>query len=379
MLAPGATTEVTFVVDTTALGPGRYTHTVTTANDSASGTLQVLEPNSKIENWSDLDAVRNDLDGDYVLVNNLDETTAGYDKFVRDRNKGWEPIGEPGNPFVGSLDGQGKILEDVIIDSPNTNQVGVFGVTDDANIRNISIVDVEITGGRDVGGIVGNQIGGEISNSRVTGNVQGTVSTLTNVGGIAGEVSGKITKSSAEINVTGEDRVGGIVGWFITGEVTYSYAEGNVNGETSVGGLIGDNGADITNSYSRADVSGEMSVGGLVGFNDGMKITNSYAAGKITARGGGAGLVGRHFGIENRSQIIDSYWDVEATGTDRGVGIRENGGEINISGLESSEMKGERAKQNMPSLNFEQDWKSVTSPDDYPTLQWESTTSPLTG
>jgi hypothetical protein len=40
-LAGGANTTVTFALDTGALGPGTYTHTVSTANDSASGTLTV--------------------------------------------------------------------------------------------------------------------------------------------------------------------------------------------------------------------------------------------------------------------------------------------------------------------------------------------------
>jgi len=43
-LAPGANTTVTFTIDTGALGPGTYTSTIASANDSASGTLAVQTP-----------------------------------------------------------------------------------------------------------------------------------------------------------------------------------------------------------------------------------------------------------------------------------------------------------------------------------------------
>ena len=43
----------------------------------------------EISDWNDLDNVRNDLSGDYVLVNDLDSETDGYAGIGDD----FEPIG----------------------------------------------------------------------------------------------------------------------------------------------------------------------------------------------------------------------------------------------------------------------------------------------
>ena len=55
----------------------------------------------------------------------------------------------------------------------------------------------------------------------------------------------------------------------------------DITGNNRVGGLVGDNsgGGTITNSYATGTASGNNNVGGLVGLNIGGAITNSYAAG----------------------------------------------------------------------------------------------------
>jgi len=45
----------------------------------------VSEP-IEIYDWHDLDEVREDLDGDYILMNELDEDTDGYDELVGTEN-----------------------------------------------------------------------------------------------------------------------------------------------------------------------------------------------------------------------------------------------------------------------------------------------------
>ena len=65
----------------------------------------------EIRTWYDLDAIRNDSSGDYVLMNDLDSTTDGYDELAgpaANDGKGWHPLHGPGleennPPFNGKL------------------------------------------------------------------------------------------------------------------------------------------------------------------------------------------------------------------------------------------------------------------------------------
>jgi len=50
--------------------------------------------NLKIRTWYDLDAVRNNLRGHHILMNDLDSTTAGYEDLASptaNGGKGWQP------------------------------------------------------------------------------------------------------------------------------------------------------------------------------------------------------------------------------------------------------------------------------------------------
>ena len=57
------------------------------------------EQAKEIQTWNDLDAIRNNLDGDYVLMNDLE--------CAANSGRGWQPIGTSTNPFTGTFDGQG--------------------------------------------------------------------------------------------------------------------------------------------------------------------------------------------------------------------------------------------------------------------------------
>ena len=53
-------------------------------------------PRIEIWDWYDLDAVRDNLGGSYILMNNLDSTTPGYISLASptaNGGKGWDPIG----------------------------------------------------------------------------------------------------------------------------------------------------------------------------------------------------------------------------------------------------------------------------------------------
>jgi hypothetical protein len=72
-----------------------------------------ISQNLEIRTWYDLNAIRFNLDGHHILMNDLDSTTAGYTNLASDtanQGKGWQPIGSgiiTLDEFTGSFDGQG--------------------------------------------------------------------------------------------------------------------------------------------------------------------------------------------------------------------------------------------------------------------------------
>jgi len=270
-----------------------------------------------VRDWYDLDDIRNNLSGSYILMNDLDSSTAGYEELASptaNGGKGWQPIGPEGNEFVGSFDGQGYEIRDLFIDRPDEDFVGLFAVVEEGGIvEDIGVVNVAVTGDVFVGGLVGANAG-NVSDSYCTGSVTGEY----DVGGLVGVNAGNVSDSYSSGNVTSEEFVGGLVGatW---GTVSDSYSTGSVTGEYDVGGLVGGNAGIMSDSYSTGSVTGNSSVGGLVGFNLEGTVSDSYSTGNVTGNSSVGGLVG-----ENDDGTVDnSFWDTETSGqatSDGGTG-----------------------------------------------------------
>ena len=244
-----------------------------------------------IRTWYDLDDIRDDLGGYYILMNDLNETTPGYMELAGDtanQGKGWQPIGYQywdgeqlvGEIFQGIFDGQEYEIRDLYINRPEEECVGLFGVVDEGGIvRNIGVVDASVSGGTSVGGLMGFSDAGTVSNCYITGAVTGGQF----VGGLIGYNRGTVSSSYATAAVTGLFQIGGLVG-VNDGTVSNSYATSSVTGELelgelggeSVGGLVGDNFGTLNNSYFIGSVTGEVSIGGLVGNIFEGAISNSY-------------------------------------------------------------------------------------------------------
>jgi len=166
-----------------------------------------------IANPDHLNNVRNELGAHYRLIDDIDLAGTPY--------VNWGPIGSEGNPFTGKLDGGGHKISNLTIDRPDQDYVGLFGVTGSgAVIRNLGLENV---------------------------------------------------------NVTGHDYVGGLVG-SSSGTITDSYAKGSVTANSSAGGLVGNNAGTIMSSYATGTVmTDDRYAGGLVGTNSGT-IERSFAA-----------------------------------------------------------------------------------------------------
>jgi len=288
-----------------------------TMNDHYSITANfALEICLEIWDWYDLDAIRDNLGGSYILMNDLDSTTAGYEELASptaNGGKGWQPIGSFWSYYglTGTFDGQGYEIRDLFINRPDEGCVGLFVIVDEGGrIENIGVVNATVTGYAYVCGLVGGNTG-TVSNSYSSGNVTGEefVSGLVAFNGEVGTVS----NSYSSATVTGYEFVGGLVGGN-EGIVSNSHSSGNVTGDLSVGGLVGGNAWDgtVSNSYSTGNVTGYSDVGGLVGWNE-ATVSNSFwdvqTAGQTTSAGGTGKTTVE---MRNIATFSEAAWDIIA-------------------------------------------------------------------
>jgi hypothetical protein len=263
----------------------------------------------EIQDWHDLDAVRENMRGTYILMNDLDSTTAGYEELASPtahEGKGWQPIGSiaVNDAFVGSFDGQGYEICDLFINRPDESAVGLFGVVEAGGIiENVGVVNGNITGYEGVGSLMGYNRG-TVRNSGAGGKVTGDL----NVGSLVGINDGTVSNSYSSGSVTGRDGVGGLVGKN-EGTVSNSYSIGTVKGNDFVGDLVGVNDGTVSNSYTSGSVTGNDFVGGLVGRNEGA-VSKCYSTGSVTGDEHIGGLVGQNlYGV-----VSNSFWDTQTSG-----------------------------------------------------------------
>jgi hypothetical protein len=233
----------------------------------------------------------------------------------------------------------------LFIDRPTSDYVGLFGFVGIVGnggknnlIQNIGAIDINVTGKDFVGGLVGFSCG-MVINSYASGNVTGLVDC---VGGLVACIyaDGTVNNSYFSGNVTGgRSSIGGLVGnIYNDATVNNSYATGNVTGPDGsfTGGLAGDNGGEVNNSYATGNVNGYNYAGGLVGYLELLgKVDDSYAAGKVTGRFDVGGLVGSILGTTlMHGTVNNSYATGNVTVTeDQPIGglVGSNSGDVKNS------------------------------------------------
>ncbi len=291
---------------------------------------------------TDLQGIEGDLDGNYVLGSDIDASgTASWNE-----GDGFQPLALYlfESPFTGTLDGLGHTIDGLVIDRPDTANVGLFGFIGETGlVRNLGITGGSVKGGNNVGALAGvNGDDGDSPNGGTVTDVYATaeITGVDNVGGLVGKnFDGIIERTHATGDVDGSgDNVGGLVG-YNAGRIKDAYATGDVSapGGTAVGGLVGgsydaDNVDDIIErAYATGSVTGDTDVGGLVGYNalPDAEIIDTYASGSVTGNTDAGGLVG-----ENQGTVTNGYWDEDTTGqsgTNSGIGT-DGGTSTNVSG-----------------------------------------------
>ena len=238
-------------------------------------------------------------------------------------------IGSADQPFTGMFDGQGHTISHVTVNAPEGENAGFFNVIKGATIRDLKLVDVEITGKANVGGLAGSaqvQLDSDDLSKNVANliggcSVSGTVTGTKNVGGLVGLNEGKtdpktlfsiasaVDKCAASVTVNGKEMTGGLVGKN-GGTITKSSSGGTVKGDTTTGGLVGDSSGDIYDSHTSCTVAGSSHTGGFVGFSDGA-VKNCYSIGGVS----GTDYTGGFAGVISRAENVVSAGQVTIVGT----------------------------------------------------------------
>ncbi|WKA53984.1 InlB B-repeat-containing protein [Planococcus shixiaomingii] len=289
----------------------------TGANAEESIGLQAEVPVGYIGIYSpeDLQKVRGNLSGKYIMMNDIDLTEATIEGGALYNNgAGWSPIGNATTPFVGIFDGNGykitglkmSLISDQII------YAGLFGYAKKAKIMNLGMEDSVIfaentsmdsaTSQVYAGGIVGYGYNLTVSNNYNAGNI------------------------SAESVFSGY--AGGIVGFIYTdynvfSSISDSFNSGEVYAKTSTGGIVGEasrtNFRNVSNKGSISTKTGRYT-GGIVGeLTSTSSVVSASNLGEIQSGTNGGGIVG----YLSSSSISDSYNEGQLTST---VSSSESGG-----------------------------------------------------
>jgi hypothetical protein len=207
------------------------------------------------------------------------------------KGMGWSPIGNSTVKFTGNYDGQGYTLAGLYINRPGESGIGLFGRTLNAEIKNLNLTNVNITGSASTGGLAGYIETTVVSECSVTGSVTGA----NNTGGLIGSslISSQIRSCSSISAVNSTKYSGGLCGYNTTNSV-------------------------ISNSFSLGDVNGSDFAGGFLGYNNNSAIVNNcYSAGSVSGEGTKGGFVA---GNVNESEVNGSFWDLNTSGQSESAG-----------------------------------------------------------
>jgi len=312
--------------------------------------------------------------------------------------EGWTPIGysvellgEGNKPFTGSYEGQDYKISGLYINSSNPDGAALFGMTENADLLNIIMENVNITGDSAVAALVGWNFTSTITNCSSSGNVTGNrftggligmnilggtidscystctvTSNITDAGGLAGNnyFSSTVENCYSTGNVSGNEYCGGLIGDNTESTIEYSFCTGNVSGTGNcTGGLTG--GSDessLSNCYCTGNVAGIRFVGGLTGTNETDAIIDlCFSSGHVSGNSDIGGMVG--FDDGDASSITNSFWNTQISELDT-----SDGG----TGKTTVQMQTQTTYTGV-GFDFVDDWDlSVRHNSVYPYFQWQT-------
>ena len=213
----------------------------------------------------------------------------------------WSIIGDDGAPFTGTYDGNNKSVANISWSHPDSaSEIGVFGSANNAEIKNLSLLNVNMGAFSNVGGLVGRLTGSSlIDNVQVTGNVSsgqnGDRYVGDYVGGLAGTATGEganhvtITNSSFDGAVSSFGvRVGGAVGYG-----AWLDLRGVAVGKLSTTTVTISKGPLASNSPNPNNAGNHSFAGGIAGVLEDSNVDTTTFTGTVTAKNLVGGIVGK--------------------------------------------------------------------------------------
>ena len=261
-------------------------------------------------------------------------------KSAKIRNLVLDNIKVSGYSANGTVAGANQgLIENIIVTGIVSGAKGINGgiVGINAGIIRNAIVDIDVDGGGTaLGGIAGqNQAAGSIDSVIVRGKVGNSIFDV--MGGIVGDNSGQLNNVRNEAIVVGHNAVAGIVG---QDKASYTISNavntGNITGNDYVGGIIGyysnDNDMLLKNSNNSGNITGSSMVGGIVGSGGGAVIGGGGRIGCVTIENSensgdikGSNSVGGIMGGSGYTKLIDKVTNYgTVTGTSQVGGILGN-------------------------------------------------------
>ncbi len=240
-----------------------------------------------ISTAADIDIIRNNLDGVFRLVNDIDLSSISN----------FEPIGslEFSQPFTGLLNANGHTISHLSINLPaeELHGGGFFAYTDNAVITRLYLSDANVQGVGTLGVLVGIASNTLIEDvGIIDANIQGGVSPegFASTGALAGMIGHSTirrvhthdTGNHPTTGIVGEKTVGGLIGYATASTIHDVYNEFNISSagqSTYTGGIIGalDGQSDLSACYNNGRLEDDSSsVGALVG------LINSTANDRVT-------------------------------------------------------------------------------------------------
>lgn len=238
--------------------------------------------------------------------------------------------------FTGNYDGGKFKIRNISFNNSGNNAVGLFStIAATGIVKNVTLSNINIAAGNFVGGIAGKCFG-TIENCIVE---SGSVTGNARVGGIVGylpkgvpSVKKCINKANVKsVMTSGDSFVGGIVGQsdqITRGTVIISQCgnEGEIYSACNfVGGIIGRSviKSEINQCYNKGKVTGASLVGGILGQSNALVLQNCYNSAEVIGTGETKNVGGILGNSTNTDVIIKNCYNVGAI--TQGYGLTKGG------------------------------------------------------
>lgn len=137
------------------------------STSSEERTIEISANTSIINNCLELQEINNDLDWDYKLISNIDCS----DTINWNEGEGFVSIGNIVDQYTGNFNGQGYEINGLYINRPGSDYVGLFGYVRESSIKNLSLVDFNLSGNRYIGSAAGYIYDTDVNNVNSSGKI----------------------------------------------------------------------------------------------------------------------------------------------------------------------------------------------------------------